>query len=114
MPKGLECPATNRRSPTATALVRHLSPVSQADEPRPAVQSVRTAIAWPMANDPPFATLNQFVADLGIPESRALRGLVFKPDASKGLTGPLCNQLLARSALGNLIAIGVEHKEANG
>jgi hypothetical protein len=29
-----------------------------------------------MANDPPFATLNQFVADLGIPESQALRGLV--------------------------------------
>ena len=29
------CPATNRRSPTAAALVRHLSPVSQADEPRP-------------------------------------------------------------------------------
>jgi hypothetical protein len=32
-----------------------------------------------MANDPPFATLNQFVADLGIPESQALRGLVLAP-----------------------------------
>ena len=30
------------------------------------VKSVRTASAWPMANDPPFATLNQFAADLWI------------------------------------------------
>jgi hypothetical protein len=28
-------------------------------------------MAWPMANDPPFATLNHFVADLGIPEESA-------------------------------------------
>ena len=28
------------------------------------VKSVRTAIAWPMANDPPFATLNHFAVDL--------------------------------------------------
>jgi hypothetical protein len=30
----------------------------------PAVKSVRTAIAWPMANDPPFATFNHFAGDL--------------------------------------------------
>src|SRR5882757_5671159 len=24
-------------------------------------------MAWPMANDPPFATLNHFIPDLGIP-----------------------------------------------
>jgi len=29
------------------------------------------AIIIPMANDPPFATLNHFVADLGIPEESA-------------------------------------------
>ena len=28
---------------------------------------VRTAMAVPMANGPPFATLNHFAADLGIP-----------------------------------------------
>jgi len=30
----------------------------------PELKSVRTANAWPMANDPPFATLNHFAADL--------------------------------------------------
>jgi hypothetical protein len=30
----------------------------------PAVNSVRTAIASPVANDPPFATLNDFADDL--------------------------------------------------
>src|SRR5271154_1023084 len=40
----------------------------------PLVQSVRTTMARPMANDPPFATLNHFTDDLGIPsESVSLR-----------------------------------------
>src|SRR5579863_5180248 len=40
----------------------------------PLVSSVRTTMARPMANDPPFATLNHFTGDLGIPlESDSLR-----------------------------------------
>jgi hypothetical protein len=35
-------------------------------------KSVRTAIAVPMANDPPFATLNHVAGDLGIPSESAL------------------------------------------
>jgi hypothetical protein len=35
-------------------------------------RSVRTAIAVPMANDPPFATLNHVAGDLGIPSESAL------------------------------------------
>jgi hypothetical protein len=38
------------------------------------VYNLRTAMAVPMANDPPFATLNHFAADLGIlTESDLLR-----------------------------------------
>ena len=37
-----------------------------------AEKSVRTAIAVPMANDPPFATLNYVAGDLGIPSELAL------------------------------------------
>jgi hypothetical protein len=33
-------------------------------------------MACPMANDPPFAMLNHFAADLGIAESQQSRGLV--------------------------------------
>ena len=41
------------------------------------VYSVRTGTAWPMANDPPFAILNHFAGDLGIPgESQPLSGFV--------------------------------------
>src|SRR5277367_2786045 len=40
----------------------------------PLVQSDRTTMARPMANDPPFATLNHFTGDLGIPsEPSSLR-----------------------------------------
>src|SRR5215203_5782454 len=36
-------------------------------------------MARPMANDPPFATLNHSAADLGTPESQTSRGLVLLP-----------------------------------
>src|SRR5215211_9562506 len=42
------------------------------------VQSVRSSMARPMANDPPFATLNHSAADLGTPESQTSRGLVLE------------------------------------
>src|SRR6185503_14728896 len=46
-------------------------------------KSVRTAIAVPMANDPPFATLNHVAGDLGIPsESALLRFGIIRPDQS--------------------------------
>jgi len=35
-------------------------------------------MARPMANDPPFATLNHSAADLGTPESQTSRGLVLE------------------------------------
>jgi hypothetical protein len=38
-------------------------------------------MAWPMANDPPFATLNHFIADLGALESQPIRGLVLHDSA---------------------------------
>ena len=38
--------------------------------------SVRTAMAVPMANDPPFATLNHSASNSGIPASHNHRGLV--------------------------------------
>ena len=54
-----------------------LIPIRRLTDPRPPnrggrtallVWSDRTAIARPMANDPPFTTLNHFAGDLGIPE----------------------------------------------
>src|SRR6516165_7759324 len=41
----------------------------------PAVKSVRTATAWPMANDPPFASLNHLAADSGIPPESGIQRL---------------------------------------
>ena len=40
-------------------------------------------MARPMANDPPFATLNHDTADLGIPKSQTPRELVLLKQAPK-------------------------------
>lgn len=45
----------------------------------PLVQSVRTAIARPIANDPPFATLNHCAGDLGIPRESINRRIGITP-----------------------------------
>src|SRR5207344_3157413 len=63
-------------------------------------KSVRTAIAVPMANDPPFATLNHVAGDLGIPSESALLRIgithpsnrVCKRSISAADTSAVCDQ----------------------
>src|SRR5215469_7424790 len=66
--------ASSREAPSRTAAIASSRRACAASFARlanrrtsPAVKSVRTATAWPMANDPPFASLNHFAADSGIP-----------------------------------------------
>ena len=50
-----------------SARLRHILRPLGSWRTSPAVKSIRTAIAWPMANDPPFANLNHLQAICGSP-----------------------------------------------
>src|SRR6185436_17168399 len=67
----------------------------------PAVKSVRTAIAWPMSNDPPFATLNHAVSDSKNPQESNNQRFGIRPYSVERVNSPaICLDRLLVGLLG--------------